>query len=131
MLVSAQDGYLKGVILKMLSKLIRPAIATSAALVSYPAFANGKGDVKQGLNATNIDTTTNLQGVFSNVVNVMLFIIGALAVIMLIVGGIMYVTSAGDSKRVESAKNTILYAIIGIVVAIAAGAIVNFIVGKF
>jgi hypothetical protein len=49
------------------------------------------------------------------------------SVIMLIWGGLQYVISAGDSKRVESAKSTILYAIIGIVVAILAYAVVGFV----
>ena len=67
-------------------------------------------------------------GVFSTIVNVLLFIIGAVAVIMLIYGGFRYTTSAGDSSAVTSAKNTILYAIVGIVVAVLAYAIVNFVI---
>lgn len=61
------------------------------------------------------------------VVNAILYIVGILAVIMLIWGGITYTTSAGDSNKVTSAKNTILYAVIGLVVAIFAYAIVNFV----
>jgi archaellum component FlaF (FlaF/FlaG flagellin family) len=57
------------------------------------------------------------------------FIAGAAAVIALVVGGIMYVTSAGDEKRVEAAKNTILYAVIGVVVALLGFAIANFVIG--
>jgi hypothetical protein len=49
---------------------------------------------------------------------------------MLIWGGLQYVISSGDSKRVESAKSTILYAIIGIVVALLAFAIVSFVTGQ-
>lgn len=70
-------------------------------------------------------------GIFRTIVNVMLFIIGAVAVIMLIIGGIRYTVSGGDSGAVTSAKNTILYAIIGIIVAILAYAIVNFVIGSF
>jgi len=65
--------------------------------------------------------------IFVTVTNIMLFIIGAIAVIMLIIGGIRYVVSAGDQNAVTSAKNTILYAIIGIVVAFLAYAAVNFV----
>lgn len=65
--------------------------------------------------------------IFVTITNIMLFIIGAIAVIMLIVGGIRYVVSAGDQNAVTSAKNTILYAIIGIVVAFLAYAAVNFV----
>lgn len=62
-----------------------------------------------------------------NIVNTMLFVLGALAVTMVIFGGVKYVLSAGDAKKVETAKNTILYAIIGVVVAALAGVIVNFV----
>ena len=70
-------------------------------------------------------------GVFKTITNVLLFIIGAISVIMLIIGGIRYVVSGGDSGAVTSAKNTILYAIVGIVVAILAYALVNFVVSSF
>ena len=55
----------------------------------------------------------------------------ALSVIMLIWGGIRYTTSAGDSNKVTAAKNTVLYAIVGLVIAILAYAIVNMVIGKF
>ncbi len=67
-------------------------------------------------------------GIFKTIVNIMLFIVGAIAVIMLIFGGIRYVTSGGDQNHVTAAKNTILYAIIGIIVALLAFAVVNFVV---
>ncbi len=68
---------------------------------------------------------------FETVANVLLFLIGAVSVIMLIVGGFRYVLSGGDSTQVTSAKNTILYAVIGIIVALLAYAIVNFVVSSF
>ena len=58
--------------------------------------------------------------IFKTIVNVLLFIIGAVSVIMLIIGGIRYTVSGGDSSAVTAAKNTILYAVIGIIVAILA-----------
>jgi hypothetical protein len=69
-------------------------------------------------------------GIFITITNILLFIIGAIAVIMLIVGGIRYVVSSGDQTAVTNAKNTILYAIIGIVVAFLAFAAVNFLTGQ-
>lgn len=66
-------------------------------------------------------------GAFTTIINVLLFVIGAVAVIMLIYGGIRYTISGGDSASVTAAKNTILYAIVGIVVALLAYAIVNFV----
>lgn len=70
-------------------------------------------------------------GIFQTVTNVLLFIIGAIAVIMLVIGGIRYTVSNGDATAVKSAKDTILYAIIGIIVAILAYAAVDFVIDSF
>ena len=67
-------------------------------------------------------------GVFKQVTNIVLYIVGVIAVIMLIIGGIKYVVSGGDAKKVTDAKNTVLYAIIGLVIAFLAFAIVNFVI---
>ncbi len=66
-------------------------------------------------------------GIFVTVTNILIFIIGAIAVIMLIIGGIRYVLSQGEQSAITSAKNTILYAIIGIVVAMLAYGAINFV----
>lgn len=75
--------------------------------------------------------STDLGSIFSTISNVLIFLVGAVAVIMLIIGGLLYVTSNGDSKRVEGAKNTILYAIVGIIVAVLAFAAVHFVITRF
>lgn len=67
-------------------------------------------------------------GVFKQVTNTVLYIVGIVAVVMLIVGGIRYITSGGDAKKVTDAKNTVLYAIIGLVISFLAFAIVNFVI---
>ena len=54
-----------------------------------------------------------------------------IAVIKIVIGGIRYATSGGDSTQIQAAKNTILYAVVGLVVAIMAFAIVNFVLGAF
>jgi len=72
--------------------------------------------------------TTTLPGLVKGIINTLLAVIGIIAVVMLILGGIRYTTSQGDATAIKEAKNTILYAIIGIVVAFAAFALVNYIV---
>ena len=69
-------------------------------------------------------------GAFRQITNTILYIVGIIAVIMLIIGGIKYVISGGDSKKVTDAKNTVLYAIIGLVIAVFAYAIVNFVISS-
>ena len=81
--------------------------------------------------AKSADQKGSLSGVIQDVTNVLLFVIGAVAVIMIIIGGIRYTTSNGDSNQVTAAKNTILYGVIGVIVALLAFAIVSFVVGAF
>ena len=68
---------------------------------------------------------------FSEISSVLLFIVGAIAVIMIVIGGLRYVISGGDASQVQAAKNTILYALVGIIVAILAYAAVNFVINSF
>ena len=65
--------------------------------------------------------------IFTTIVQTMLFVVGAVAVIMLIYGGFRYVISGGNSANVTAAKNTILYAIVGVIVALLAYAIIDFV----
>lgn len=70
-------------------------------------------------------------GIFTTISNTLLFIIGALSVIMIIVGGLRYAISGGNATAVTAAKNTILYAIVGLIVALLAFAIINFVINTF
>ena len=105
-----------------------------AALAPAADTANAQPTgIQTGRNAAkpseNVPTTfTGSGGVFTTVANILLFIVGAVAVIMLIIGGVRYTISGGDQGQVTAAKNTILYAVIGIAVAIFAYAIVNFVI---
>ena len=79
---------------------------------------------------SNTSSLFGTGGTFQVIADTLIYIVGAIAVIMLIIGGLRYVISQGSKDGVEQAKNTILYAVIGIVVAILAYAIVNFITGS-
>ena len=57
-------------------------------------------------------------------------IVGILAVIGIIIGGVQYAISAGDAGKVKRAKNTIMYSLIGLIVALLSWAIVNFVLGN-
>jgi len=100
-------------------------------LASTSASAAAKDEINSALTKTNDGNTTDLRANITRVINLMLFLIGAVAVIMIIIGGIKYVASNGDQGSVQSAKNTIMYSVIGLVVAILAFAIVNFVVSTF
>lgn len=109
-------------------------VPTVALAVAPAASADGDFTLKGGVSSaqgTGVDqVSTDPESLVKQFVNIFLFAVGALSVIMLIWGGIRYTTSAGDSNKVQAAKNTVLYAIVGLVVAILAYAIVNMVIGK-
>ncbi len=115
--------------------LIVPILALST--VSQHAFAADNLDItsgakaaKSGDSATCLFTSSSCDnGIFTTITDAALYVIGAVSVLMLIYGGIRYTISGGNEKDVTAAKNTILYAIIGIIVALLAFAIVNFVLG--
>ena len=71
-------------------------------------------------------STSTVSGGFSNVISLMIAAIGMLAIVFIIVGGIQYAYSMGNAKRTQQARETITYAVVGLVLAIAAYAIVAF-----
>lgn len=73
--------------------------------------------------------SNDIGNIIQTVINILLFVVGAISVVMIIVGGIRYATSAGSADAVKAAKNTVLYAIVGLVVAFLAFAIVNWVLG--
>lgn len=125
--------------MKHVTNLIRTTVLTFAIIVAAVAVPTASQaldlSVKGGVDsARGNDQPANLfgnAGIFSTITNTLLFILGAISVIMIIVGGLRYVISGGDSAAVSAAKNTILYAIVGVIVAILAYAIINFVIGSF
>ena len=105
-----------------------PIVVTSNILDNQ-AHAEGAADsIQKGADSTGQKDSRSAGDLAKDFVNIMLFAVGILAVIMLIWGGIRYVLSGGDSGAVSSAKKTILYAVVGLIVAILAYAIVNFVI---
>lgn len=68
--------------------------------------------------------------IVSQVINILSLAVGVVAVVMIIVGGLRYITSGGDSGNVTGAKNTILYAVVGLIVVALAQVIVRFVVDR-
>lgn len=100
---------------------VSAACDLSSGLTGGVECANPGNDVPQTL------FDPNGGGIFNVIINVLLFIIGAISVVMLIIGGVRYTLSGGNGDAVKDAKNTIMYAIIGLVIAFLAFAIVNWV----
>lgn len=64
------------------------------------------------------------------IINAIIATLGIVAVVIIIVGGVQYMTSSGDAAKVKKAKDTILYGVIGLIICVLAFAIVNFVVGN-
>ena len=124
-----------------MKKLIIGAISAAMVLVGLMAVPVGAatcpaGTPKEGQNVTSIaqcsmnadsSTPNNLWDTINAIINVMIAVIGIVSVIMMILGGVWFLTSQGDPGKVKKGKDTILYGIIGLIVALLAFAIVNFV----
>lgn len=122
--------------MKKITKIITQTftgIGAFACLFSSRLLASATS-VQEGANAARADgMPTELigdNGVFSRITNTVLLIVGLISVIMLVYGGLRYILSGGDSKKVTDAKNTILYAIIGLIISMLAYAIVHFVLNS-
>lgn len=135
--------------MKKLRILVIAVFAT--ALISLPAFVNGvsfaQNATQPGLCAgANLDApgtaadgdcqninegaSENVNELVTLIINIFSWVVGVVAVIMIIYGGFQYITAAGDTGKVGNAKNTILYALIGLVIVALAQVIVRFVLGN-
>lgn len=86
---------------------------------------DGTGDC-----STTAGGTDKVNNIIESIVNIFSVLVGVIAVIMIIWGGLRYITSGGDSGKITNAKNTIIYALIGLVVVALAQFIVKFVLNK-
>lgn len=124
----------------LIAAIVPLAIAAPMVMapVSVSADCNGiKQSINQGVNAatsgSSADCTNNpqnglsLPGLASKIVNLLSIIVGVVAVVMIIIGGFRYITSGGESGNVSGAKNTLIYAIVGLIIVALAQFIVHFV----
>ena len=115
------------------------AVLASGIMMAQPSLvlADAKGDICAGIGtadpATNGGCSTStapVSNTLRNVINLLSIIAGVVTVIMIIIAGFKYVTSGGDSSKIGSAKTTLTYAIVGIVIVALSQAIVQFVLQK-
>lgn len=108
------------------------ASAAGSALLAVPLAASAETDATKGAGeAQPTGSPSDLKASLTIITNTLLLGIGFVSVVMLIIGGFRYILSNGNEKSVTAAKDTILYAIIGVVVALLAYAIVAFVLATF
>lgn len=116
---------------KVTKTIAQIATGASAAVVLAAGKAMALTSVEEGAEAARAEgmprELVGDNGVFTRITNTVLMVVGLISVIMLVYGGLRYITSGGDSKKVTDAKNTILYAIIGLIICVLSYAIVTFV----
>lgn len=108
--------------------LVAPTVGAATA---EEELCKGAGLKWEGGRCRNNQGGPSVEQTIQNVVNVITFLAGGIAVIMIVIGGLRYVLSNGEQAQLTSAKNTIIYACVGLVVIIVAYAIVSFVIRYF
>lgn len=134
--------------LKLFLLTIASTLTFMVPAVAVPVIVHAAdSNIDQGLNCgANLDFSVNtdcptsdtsgktpeerVNGIVHLIINIFSIVVGLIAVIMIIIGGIKYITSGGESANVTSAKNTILYAIIGLIVVALAQILVRYVLNK-
>jgi hypothetical protein len=107
--------------------LVQANLCDGANFTVDTSEANPQAGCKSADGKTSAEKVNDL---IRKIVNVISAIVGVVAVIMIVVGGFKYITSGGDSNNVSGAKNTIIYAIIGLVIVALAQLIVHFVLNQ-
>lgn len=105
--------------------------------VAAPAYADAKAEICKGIGLTGGSNNCSegagaptVESIVKLIINIISMIAGVVAVIMILISGFKYITSNGDSSSIKSAKDTLLYAVIGIVIVALSQTIVRFVIGK-
>ena len=88
------------------------------------------GNVDNNCYSTNLPNVAATSSELQTILQILFGIIGALAVLFIVIGGFSYVTSSGNPQAMQKARRTIMYSVIGLLVAVFAEAIVTFVLGS-
>ena len=129
---------MKKIILGFMGLLISVGLFGSTELVSAGPFDAAKDQACKGIqfddntsgDCDEAGSGEKLDNTVASVINIASLVVGAIAVIMVIIGGMKYVTSQGDSNGTTSAKNTVLYAVVGLIIVALAQIMVRFVVNR-
>ena len=119
----------KILLLGIIASLITPSLMLPNSVV----YADAKDQIQKGIGATGAGSSNGpkLEAIIASIIQTMFFIIGVLAVIVIIYSGFLFIVASGNPQTIQKAKTSIVYAVVGLVVAIMAYAIVGFVVNTF
>lgn len=129
-MINAFKNKAKG-LLTVLALMVAFLGAVAPAHAAVNVIKNPSGDQADAAKVVNNDGNKTFQQTMTQIISTLFVVLGMIAVIMIVIGGIRYATANGDQGAIKSAKNTILYAVVGVIVAMLSYAIVNFTIGAF
>jgi len=115
-------------IMALLSLNLATPVFAGAAYAACPTTDTPQGQVIDGLQSTGSNCDTGgVDNLLNTIVQILSLVVGVAAIIMIIVAGFKYITSGGDAGKISSAKNTLIYALVGVAVAALAQFLVHFV----
>lgn len=114
----------------MLAPVVVHAQSINDELCKGIGFTEGEEGATDCSTLEEEDAEGSVANIINTIINIFSIVVGAVSVIMIILGGLRYITSSGDSTNVTAAKNTILYAVVGLVIVIFAQTVVKFVVSR-
>ncbi len=129
---------MKKLIQRLSVTLAAAALVAVTGIAVVPLSANAAATNKKVCEGVNIvsgttgsdcseDGTESFSALAKRIINIFSVVVGVVSVIMIIIGGFRYIVSNGDSNAVTGAKNSILYAVVGLVIVLFAQVIVRFV----
>ncbi len=118
--------------MKKLKLYILSVVVSFLGFVALPTgfiYAAAIDDIKSGVGAADPGGPT-VDNAIGTAINILSLIIGVAAIVMMMYGGYKYITSSGDSNKIASAKSTVMYALIGIAIAVLAQVLIRFVIAK-
>ena len=107
------------------------SLFSTFAPISMPAYADICDDPNSPIyEASGCGTQKEIEPIIGNILSVIIGMLGLVAVIFIVMGGVQYMTSSGDANKLKKAKDTILYGLIGLIVCALAFALVNFVISN-
>lgn len=123
---------------KILISILSVFTLAAVVAVAVPDSAQAAVNVFQNCGANGDTAVCKATGdklfgpnsIWTNIINTLIFVTGSISVLMIVIGGLRYATSGGDQGSITSAKNTILYAVVGLILSVMGYAIVNFVLSR-
>jgi hypothetical protein len=106
------------------------SLAPHAAHAAVDVFKNCGGNGDTAVCKATGDKLFGPNSIWTKIINTLIFVTGSVSVLMIVIGGLRYAISGGDQGAINSAKNTILYAVVGLIMSLMGYAIVNFVLSR-